>query len=64
MLIVLRCHWLHKTKDNDHTPDATNDNHQKAVFHESKKQSGISDTLTNLHVKCEMPQAQAQVYIN
>jgi hypothetical protein len=30
----------------------------KANFHQSKKkQSGISDTLTNLHVKCQMPQA-------
>ncbi len=26
-----------KTKDKDHIPDATYDNHQKAVFHESKK---------------------------
>ncbi len=25
-----------KTKDKDHIPDATNDNHRKAVFHESK----------------------------
>jgi hypothetical protein len=39
-----------KTKENDHIPDATNDNHQKAVFYESKKQSGIPDTLTSPHV--------------
>jgi hypothetical protein len=35
---------------NVHIPDATNDNHQKAVFHESKKQSGIPDNLTNPRV--------------
>jgi hypothetical protein len=28
----------------------TNDNHQKAVFMKAKKQPGIPDTLTNLHV--------------
>jgi hypothetical protein len=39
-----------KTKDKDHIPDATNDNQQKAVFHESKKQLGIPDALTNMHV--------------
>ncbi len=39
-----------KAKDNDHIPNGTNDTHRKAVFHESKKQSGIPDTLTNLHV--------------
>ncbi len=50
MLIVLSHHWPHKKKDKDHIPDATNDNHRKAVFHESKKQSGIPDTLTNMHV--------------
>jgi hypothetical protein len=50
MLIVLSHHWLHEKKDKDHIPDATNDNHQKPVFHESKKQSGIPDTLTNTHV--------------
>ncbi len=51
MLIVLRATTgSTKTKDKDHIPVATNDNHQKAVFHESKKQSGIPDTLTNTHV--------------
>jgi hypothetical protein len=39
-----------KTKDKGHIPNATNDNHRKAVFHESKKQSGIPDTLTNTRV--------------
>jgi hypothetical protein len=39
-----------QTKDKDYIPDATNDNHRKAVFHESKKQSGIPDTLTNPRV--------------
>ncbi len=38
MLIVLRQHWLHKNKKgNDHIPDATSDNHQKAVFMKAKK---------------------------
>jgi hypothetical protein len=40
-----------KQKDKDHIPDMTNDNHRKAVFHESKKkQSGIPDTLTDPRV--------------
>jgi hypothetical protein len=48
MLLMLSHHWLHENKkDKDHIPDATKDIHQKAVFHKSKKQSGIPDTLTN-----------------
>jgi hypothetical protein len=39
---------------------------KRQFFMKAKTQSGISryDTLTNLHVKCQMPQALAQVYVD
>ncbi len=41
-------------QENGHIPDATNDNHQKAVFIEAQCRQVSIDALTNVHVKCQV----------
>jgi hypothetical protein len=58
MIKVLSHQWLRKKKDHDHIPDVANDNNRKQFFMKAKKkQTGISDTLTNPRVKCQTPKA-------